>query len=402
MRQNWMRRMLLLLLAGVLGLFAISKFGAAMLSATIISSDEAGHDLPEEISATATSLMENRVKTQVWNTPTASPPGFESFGTVTIQPDFEVEGQGLNVDSIAFWEAPDPADTLMFVTAKKNQLVEVWKYPFVETEQSPIQGIFKTGNVNGIVMDQGADLLYVSQAKDSSTIFVFSISNSPPYWELKETFSGARLGSEPNQDILYHANGETWLYVTDSEKGVHIWNVDPLLESAPPELRGDFIASDLTSLETILADDFYQVIYIPDENGRTGVFAYQPDGGLYERNTGHKLEGNDIFQSDEEGILLYTCSSTAGSDNGRGLIVVADQEKDQTDFEFFDRQTWVHLGTLRIEGVSNTDGVASTQQPLSDYPLGIFAAINDDETTVGVGWDKVLSATRLSCDPLSN
>jgi myo-inositol-hexaphosphate 3-phosphohydrolase len=397
-----MRRILLLLLIGILGLFAISKFGAAMLSAAIVSRKEAGHDAPEKIRASATSLMENPVQTQVWNTPTASPPRFESFGTVSIQPDFEVDGQGLNVDSIAFWEAPESADTLMFVTAKKNQLVEVWKYPFVENEQSPIQGIFKTGNVNGIVMDQRTDLLYVSQAKDSSTVFVFSISDSAPYWELKETFSGGSLGSEPNQDILYHANGETWLYVTDSEKGVQIWNVDPLLESVPPELKGDFTASDLTSLETILADDYYQVIYIPDENGRTGVFAYQPDGGLYQRNAVHKLQGNDIFQSDEEGIVLYTCSSTAEGDRGRGLIVVADQEKDQTDFEFFDRQTWAHLGTLRIEGVSNTDGIASTQQSLPDYPLGIFAAINDDETTVGVGWDRVLNATGLSCEPSSD
>ena len=396
-----MRRILLLVLVGALGLFAISRFGPAMLSATMVPSNEIRHEGPD-ITSSTTVVTETSIETQIGNAPTAAPLKFESFGAVTIQPDFEVHGQGLNVDSIAFWEAPEPADTLMFVTAKKNQLVEIWKYPFVENEQPSIEGIFKTSNVNGIVMDQRSDLLYTSQAKDSSAVYVFSISNVAPYWELKETFAGPDLGSEPNQDILYHGNGETWLYITDSEKDVYIWNVDPLLESAPPELIGDFTALDLISLETILADDYYQVIYIPDENGRAGVFAYYPDGKPYMQSTIHKLGGDKIFQSDEEGILLYRCLSTTGDDTGRGLIVVADQEKDQTDFEFFDRQTWVHLGTLQIEGVSNTDGIASTQQPLPDYPLGIFAAINDDETTIGVGWDVVLSATRLSCDPKSD
>ena len=95
--------------------------------------------------------------------------------------------------------------------------------------------------------------------------------------------------------------------------------------------------------------------------------------------------------------MLYTCLSGNGGDTGRGLLIVADQRDDQTDFELFDRQTWQHLGSLRIEGVSNTDGIASTQQVLPGYPLGIFAAINDDDTIVGVGWDKILTATGLKC-----
>ena len=50
------------------------------------------------------------------------------------------------------------------------------------------------------------------------------------------------------------------------------------------------------------------------------------------------------------------------------------------------------LGTLRLEGISNTDGIASTQRPLPDYPLGLFAAIDDDAATAIVGWDVILEA----------
>ena len=69
---------------------------------------------------------------------TAEPPSAESFapfGTVAITPDWELEGAGTNIDSIAFWEAPNPEESLMLVTAKGNQLVEVWRHPFGENDE---------------------------------------------------------------------------------------------------------------------------------------------------------------------------------------------------------------------------------------------------------------------------
>ncbi len=50
-----------------------------------------------------------------------------------------------------------------------------------------------------------------------------------------------------------------------------------------------------------------------------------------------------------------------------------------------------------MDGVSNTDGIASTQRPLPDYPLGLFAAIDDDRRVAAVGWDVILSVTGLAC-----
>lgn len=313
---------------------------------------------------------------------------FRPFGTVTLQPDFEVNGQGTNIDSIAFWEAPDPVETLMFVTAKANKLVEVWQYPFVNNELAPLtHNSFGTGaRVNGVVVDQESGRLYVSVSDPASTVSVFSM---PQLEFLQEFIQGSvNLKSEPNITLLKRANGQPWAYVSadnivyihDAESGAAIGQFNPVKE-----------------LETLAADHLYQVIYIPDENEMTGIYAYNPDGSQYERNDTNSFGGGGIFQSDAEGILLYTCPSDGGGDNGSGWIVVADQKGDQTDFEFFDRQTWEHLGTLKVEGVSNTDGIASIQRPLPDYPLGIFAAINDDTSTVGVGWDKILNTTGLSC-----
>ena len=93
--------------------------------------------------------------------------------------------------------------------------------------------------------------------------------------------------------------------------------------------------------------------------------------------------------------MVYIISTIRGKDTGEGLIIVADQRKPLTDFEVFDRKSWFHLGTFRIQGVSNTDGIASTQQVLPGYPHGIFAAVNNDSSVVGVRWDKIFKGAGL-------
>ena len=46
----------------------------------------------------------------------------EAFDRTELVADMSLAGEGGDVDTIAFWEAPDPADTLMLVTAKESAL----------------------------------------------------------------------------------------------------------------------------------------------------------------------------------------------------------------------------------------------------------------------------------------
>ena len=304
-----------------------------------------------------------------------------------VSPDFELDGSGENVDSIAFWETADEEDMLLFTTAKANQLVEVWRYPFVDNEETPLthSSFGSSGTqVNGVAIDQENDQLYIVISDPESTVALFAL---PDLRFDRELISGAHdLRSEPNIDLLAHSDGRTLAYIS-ADDTLYIYDTDS------GAAAGRF--QPLRGLETVLADDFHQVIYVPDENDQSGIYAYHPDGTPYLRD-GRSQFGHDVFQSDAEGILLYRCPGF-GADDGTGFIVVADQLRPLTQFEFFDRQTWRHLGTLLIDGVSNTDGIASTQQPLTGYPLGIFAANNDDTSTIGAGWDKVLRAMNLSC-----
>lgn len=308
--------------------------------------------------------------------------------TGLVSPDFELNGSGSNVDSIAFWEAPSADDVLIFTTSKASQLVEVWQFPFVDNEQPPLtHSTFGSSGtqVNGIVIDQDSDLLYVSVSDPQSTVSIFSL---PSLTFSGEIINGAfDLKSEPNIDLLNHSNGEIWAYVS-ADQDLYIYNAvtAAYIDQFQPE----------KGLETVLADDLYQIIYIPDENDQTGVYAYHPDGTPFLKN-GTNHFGSGVFQADAEGIALYHCPPT-GLDDGTGFIVISDQIGSQTEFEFFDRQSWAYLGNLVISGVSNTDGIASTQQALPGYPIGIFAAINSDVSTVGVGWDKVFTAMGIGCD----
>ena len=61
---------------------------------------------------------------------------------------------------------------------------------------------------------------------------------------------------------------------------------------------------------------------------------------------------------------------------------------------------FVTAGTLEkvganIEGVSNTDGLCSTQRPIPGYPMGFFSAIHDDQALAIVKWETVLAALKL-------
>jgi hypothetical protein len=309
-----------------------------------------------------------------------------SFGRVALAPDFVLDGSGTNVDSLAFWEAPDPEDTLLFVTSKGNQRVEVWRFPFVGNElPALVHPSFGSGTrVNGVAVDQDSDLLYVSVSSPASTVSVFSL---PELDFVDEFIEGAvNLHAEPNLALL-HRPGAAWLYVSSR-------NVVYVHDAASGAALASF--RPIAGLETMAADDLDQVIYIPDENDRTGVYAYEPLGAPHERNGTNRF-GAGLFEADAEGILVYRCLAGGGDDDGLGWIVVADQRPDHTDFEFFDRRTWQHLGTLELTGVTNTDGIASTQRALPGLPGGLFAAIDDDATTVGVGWHRILAATGLAC-----
>lgn len=316
---------------------------------------------------------------------------FREFGVVTVQPEINLEGEGENIDTIAFWENNDRDKVLMFVSAKSNKRVEVWKYPFKGNERSSIK---LDGTTNGVAVDQENNELFVTDSENREVV-VYSL---PDREEIRRFGKGIIGIGENNIDVYnWKKDGwkdTTWVYVTSNE-AIYVFDAET------GELKEEFEPST-DSIETILVDSYHKVIYVPEEDGGTsekpGVYAYEPDGSKYRNNGENYFGGGNIFDEDEEGITMYRCLDDNGKDNGRGFIIIADQIGSTSDFEFFDRKKWNHLGTLRIEGVGGTDGIASIQDNLRGSSNGLFAAVDNDESVAIVGWDVILEATGLDCD----
>jgi hypothetical protein len=298
-------------------------------------------------------------------TATAEPSaaGFHTFGAVTVPSLFNVDGVGKNVDTIAFWEGPTAVESLMFVTSKNLSLVEVWRYPFnaPSSEAAALtHSCLQYGTdsaTNGVVVDQEADLLYVA-SNFSPNVCVFSL---PDLTYRSTITSGVTYGLEPNLALMKLADGSKRLYVSNNRVVfVHDATTGEQLSQFTPTV----------GLETMWGDDLDQVLYIPDENGRTGIYAYKPDGTAYTRDGTSILGAGTIdSDSDAEGILEYTCPASGTSDNGNGLIVVSDQIDSTTvgnDYEVFDRRTWAHLGKpssrCREAPASSTTPTASVRR----------------------------------------
>ena len=102
--------------------------------------------------------------------------GFRPFGVAKVTPVFMLNGAGKNIDSVAFWESPNRANTLLFVTGKANNVIEVWKYPFINNELTPL--ILSEGP-NGVDVDQDRDWLLIGDARERA-LLVFSIPRLTP------------------------------------------------------------------------------------------------------------------------------------------------------------------------------------------------------------------------------
>jgi myo-inositol-hexaphosphate 3-phosphohydrolase len=316
------------------------------------------------------------------------------FGKVTVTGAFNVEGAGVNVDTIAFWRAPKTSKSLMLVSSKDRSLVEVWRYPFssAASQRAPLRHRCLRATAgsatNGVVVDQESDLLYVA-SNFSRNVCVFSL---PDLRHRRTIRSGAAYGLEPNLALLTLRTGSPRLYVSDdSVVHVHHARTGRKLSQFRPRRE----------LETMWGDRARQVLYIPDEGGRSGVYAYRPDGRPYQWKGRDKLGSRRIFDSDAEGILGYSCPGRQPGPGGKGLIVVSDQIDNRAvgnDFEVFNRRTWQHLGTikLRLPGgsgyVHNTDGIGSVRQLPPRYRGGLFTAVQDDRSVVGVKWSTIMRA----------
>ncbi|MBI4402502.1 MAG: phytase, partial [Nitrospirae bacterium] len=354
-----------------------------VLSWTDNSSDEQGFRLSRDGSV-RTTLAANQ--TSYTDNPGASAP----FGQALISSqDFNVDGTGSVLDQVAFWVAPNPAESLMFVTAKSSASVEVWRHPFTPGNQitSITQGLQRP---NGVHVDQEDNLLYVTNRGTQAAVLVYQLAAGTSAFPLVRMIGQGDYSTDsaagPMEVHTARVGGEKRVYVFEEQPGeAFVYRTDGTRLLGPVDLPG------VASLEAFALDEFHQRIYVADQ---TGFQARLFDMNLQPLNVPGRTDNiisNTVFQGEPEGTQLYDCG------NGQGFLIHTDQQTSTSHFEVFDRATLQHLGLFEMSGVNNTDGIAILGTPLPNYPSGLFAAIDNDVSTVGVHWSSLLSATGLSC-----
>jgi 3-phytase len=278
---------------------------------------------------------------------------------------------GTNVDSLAIWIAPNKTDSLVFLTEKSGGQVMVFKADAQATFVRRF-GQFKRPNGIGILQNAriGAvrkDLAFITD-RDDNRVSIYSI----PDFSLLGTFGtdlvqpmGIALYQRPRDKAVFAYIVQKRATADDKVVRYRLTEAEGQL-SAERELQ--FGREVSVGQETVAVDAARQHVLVADENERD-IKVYNLDGKL------QRSFGKGAFEAQVEGIVLAAC--------GKGGYIVASDQKDITEFEFFDRITYKHLGTVKGTA-AHTDGIALTLAKLPSFPNGLFTAQSDPASTGGL------------------
>jgi myo-inositol-hexaphosphate 3-phosphohydrolase len=299
-----------------------------------------------------------------------------STPSTSILKDYRYEnGVSDEEDSVAVWIAPNPDDSLLFITHKKGAKVTVWNLK----TKTIIRTLTGFNNPNGVAVDQVDGTVYVTDRYNHlvKKYFANDILNgiTSPVLSFGSGFS---TSTEPMGVTVYHNNQTSYIYVTyigSSTKYIRAFKSDGTL------CREWKVGS--VGLESIKADDENNLIYVADESSNL-VKVYTPEG-TFLQNFGQGIFGGS--NPDPEGIDIYKC-------NDDGYIIVSDQKA--KEFEIFDRKTFQNLAKFKVSVASDTDGIVITQTSLANFTFGGFFAQSRDRYVEGVKWEKIAQATGMT------
>ena len=276
--------------------------------------------------------------------------------------------------AVAVWAAPDPNNSLLFVTQKSLNVVQVWN---LQTNQI-VQTLTGFNKPLGVAVDPVEGAVYVT-SQGGAAVYKYLIADivggnlSPAL-----TFGqGMSPSAQPSGITVSHGGGTTRVYVVytgSSTKFVRGFDTNGTLQSS--------WSLGSLGVNEIAADDENNLLYVADQTNNL-IKVYRPDG-TFVQDFG---QADFAVGSDVEGIAVYRCGSS-------GYIVASDQSTNE--FEIFDRTTFAHLATFTVQNARNTIGVALTQAPLPGYPNGAFFVQSREKEVFGVPWDAIAGATGAS------
>jgi 3-phytase len=306
-----------------------------------------------------------------------------------------------DIDSPAVWHGPEGQHWLL-ATAKATDVIVVADAAdgsLIQRFGGEGRGTGQLDRPNGIAVTD--DLLWVVE-RDNRRVQVFKL----PSFHSLGTFGDAELSKPYGIAISHEIDGSYSLWITDNyEFQENVIPPDSLLgerirqyevaignDALDARLVGTFGETSgpgvLHVVESVAVDRALGRLAIAEEREEdSAIKVYDLDGRF-----ANEVIGPGFFPNQAEGIALYACL------DGSGYWITTDQGKTENTFHLFDRATLEHVGSFRVEGVLNTDGVAITQRGFGAFPSGAFFAVHDDGSVAAVSWQSIASALDLRSD----
>lgn len=292
------------------------------------------------------------------------------------------------LDSPAVWIAPDPNQSLLLVTDKSRDWIEI---------HDPIRNVYlgrlggsgsapgKLARPNSLAVAYGVptlggplDVLFVVE-RDNHRISAFYL----PYGLYLGSFGNADL-DQPMGIAVHWEGAQLQLWITDigpRPQSVVVFDVVQTPTGVGGVKQHAYPMPSGAVLESIEIDSLHRNALICDE-AANDVMVYSLEGLLLSRF------GRGHFTSDTEGLRIFD------SGNGNGFILVTDQIAKPVEWEVFDRRT--HKFMLNFSGVTSaTDGIALIQTPMPNFPNGALWASHLDRAVHAYDWRDIAAATGL-------
>lgn len=306
-------------------------------------------------------------------------------------------------DDPAIWVHPrDPSKSLVIGTDKQRGL-NVYDLDGRLLQTLPDGRMNNVDIRDGFVFNGRAMALVAASNRSNRSIAFYLLD--PETGRLAQARKPVPTGfADPYGLCLYaRPDGQHYVFVNNSGDGrFRQWRVRAD--------RGDIVVEQVrvfavgSQAEGCVADDETGALYVAEEDGGFWKYRASADGGD-ERREIDRVDGASGLVADIEGVAIWQAR------DGRGFIVLSNQGassyavyRREGDNAFIGQFQIVDDPARGIDGVSETDGLALTSQPLgSRFPDGLLVVQDGSNLPAGehqnfklVSWREIANVLGLT------
>ena len=296
----------------------------------------------------------------------------------------ETPSEPHQTDDPAFWvNKKNPAESLLFGTVKMaapDGAIAVYRLDGTRLQRVP--NMDRPNNIDvayGLRIGNRKVDVAVATERNKNQLRVFEIVPSVGLKDL----AALPVFDQPMGVALYTRRSDKALFAIVSRKtgpsGGYLWqyriSADTAGKLTAVKVRefGNF--SGAKEIEAVAIDPEREHVYYSDEGA--GIRKYYANPAHPDAAKELALFGTTGWKGDREGIAIH-----------RGYIVATDQQRANSEFHVFARDTLKELGLFRV-GTSSTDGIDISSS-------GIFAAMNDSRHNFSLTeWKAIAAALKL-------